>query len=755
MGEWKKTNCCLCAITCGLEVEVENNKIVRTRGDFSNPLSTGHACRKGRNITYFQDNEDRIRYPMKRVGENEFVRISWEQAIDEICTKLRQIVDSYGPRSLAGTNMGHFMGQIQGIYGVYLLMLLGTRYRYCNIAAELTGLYWSYGSMLGDQDYIMESDGEGKDGELLVCAGWNGYVSNNSVNGKRVCSDYARDPNKILVVIDPRKSETAQIADIHLAIRPGTDTILWRAINALILQEKWYNQAYIDEHISDFEEILPWFEGVDVREYVKFCDLDYDDVYRFTYLFATKRSSIHSDLGVICGRNSTLTTHLENIAMAICGHLLVPGGNVYGGTILPRTGHSDNRDPDNWKTVVTGFPTLSGLHPTAVLAEEIDNDNPQRVRALINGSQNPMNSYVDTPALEKALKKLELLVTVDCQMTETARMSHYILPAQTAYETWECNNMMVSFPYILGQLRQPVVKPEGDTMNACDIYLRMTERLGLIPRFPQELYIAAQGSRLDYQKVLLDYLDKNPEMTILWPHIVAKTLGPVMGSTAQAAYWGCLVFASDLSKDAFERCGYKKGPNQAEEIFQDILRNPGGINVGKVEYDDLFKYLKTPDKKIHVFAPEMDEWVYKITPEKEEDVMTHPEFPFILFSGYHCESNANGTMRNPLWIHGRPHPQVLSINPQDAELLGLKDEQSAKLSTEGGQIEVPVRITKEIRKGCVMIPHGFGLTYNGVSSGINLNLLTKNTARDPFAGTPYLRYVPCNVEAIREEVLAQ
>ena len=431
MGEWKKTNCSLCVVTCGLEVEVENNKIIRTKGDFSNPLSKGHVCRKGRNIKYFQDNEDRIKYPIKRVGEYEFIRISWDQAIDEICMKLREIVDTYGSRTLAGTNMAHFLGQIGGILGVYLLRLLGTRFRFTNLAAELTGLYWSYGSMLGRQDYIMEPDDEGDEGELLVCAGWNGYVSNNSVNGKRVCSKYARDPNKILVVIDPRKSETAQIADIHLAIRPGTDTVLWRGINALILQEKWYNQAYIDEHISDFEEILPWFEGINVQKYCEFCSLSYEDVYRFTHLFATKRSSIHSDLGVICGRNSTLTTHLQNIALAICGHLLMPGGNVYGGKILPRASHTDNRDPDNWKLAVTGFPTLFGVHPTAALAEEIDNDNPLRIRALINSCQNSMNSYVDTPALEKAFKKLDLLVTIDCQMSETARMSHYVLPMQT------------------------------------------------------------------------------------------------------------------------------------------------------------------------------------------------------------------------------------------------------------------------------------------------------------------------------------
>ena len=754
MGEWKKTTCSLCVSGCGLEVEVENNKIIRVRGDYSHPRSKGHACRKGRNIARYLDTKDRIRYPMKRVG-NEFVRISWDQAIDEVCTKLRQIVDTYGPRTVAASNMGHLIGQIQAFLAAGFMNMLGTRWHYCNLAAEVTGEYWASGTMLGSQDYILDADESSEEGEMLVASGWNGYVTNNIPTGKRVISKFARDPNRILVVIDPRKSETARMADIHLAIRPGTDTVLWRAIDALILQEEWYNQAYIDEHVSDFEKILSWFKGVDVREYVKFCGLDYDDVYNFAHLLATKKTCLHSDLGVICGRNSTLTTYLSYIALVLTGNLLTPGGVVYCGRVLPRVTHTDNRDPDNWKTLATGYPTLSATHPPAVLAEEIDNDGPEHLRALIVGYHNPMRSIVDSPALDKAFKKLDLLVSLDCQFTETSSYCHYLLPSQNSYEIWESSGMLVAHPYILGDLRQPVIKPEEDTMYFGDIFLRMTEHMGFLPEFPKELYDAAQGSRLDYQKVLLDYLEKNPEMMMLWPQIVAKTLGPVMGSSSKAIYWGMLVFADDMTKDAFERFGYKRGPNQAEEVFQEIIQHPAGVNVGKVEYDDLFKYLLTPDKKIHLFAPEMDEWVYDITPEKEEKAMTHPEFPFLLFAGYHCESNANFQMRGDEWLRARPFQQVLTINPEDAERLGFEEGQSVKVTTKVGQAEVPIRITTEIRKGCVQIPHGIGLRYNGVEKGVNINILTKNTDRDPFAGTPYLRYVPCNVEPVRKEVLAQ
>jgi len=757
MGKWKKTNCCLCSISCGLEVEVENNKIIRAKGDPTNPCSRGHACRKGRNIAYFQHNDDRVHYPMKRVGENQFERISWDQALDEIAAKMRQIVDAYGPRALAGTNMGQFIGQLGATYGVYLLKLMGTKYRFSNLAAELTGLYWSYGVMLGHQGYIMEADDDAEEAKVLICAGWNGYVSNNSVNGKRICSKFARDPSKTLVVIDPRKSETAQISDLHLAIRPGTDTVFWRAVIALLIQEKWCNQAYMDKHISDFEKILPWFEGVDVRQYAEFCELDYEDVYRFTKLMATKRSCIHYDLGVICGRNSTVTTHLGNIAMALCGHMLMPGGIGYAGKMLPRSAHTDTKSPDNWRLPVTGYPGIIGLYPTAAFAEEVDNDHPQRIRALINGCQNSLNSYVDTPALEKALQKLELLVTVDCQMSEMARISDYVLPMRSAYESWDANEIMMTFPYIYSRLHAPVVESEEEVWESADIYMALMERLHLIPEFPENLYDTARGSRMEYQEALLAYLNENPQMRMLWPIIVAKTLGPVLGSNGKAAFWGSILFANDYEKDAYENMGYKRGPSQVEEIYQDVINHPGGLRVGKVKYDDLFKHLKTPDKKIHLYSDELEPWIFDITPEKEEQAMNHPEYKFVLFAGRHCEVNANGVFRGqPGWVKGKSNLQSLYIHPDDAASLGIKkDGQTVRLSTENGHLDVPAQITQEIRKGCVQIPHGFGMRHQGIVNGVNLNLLTKNTNRDPMIGTPYLRYVPCNVETIPEEVIAQ
>lgn len=386
MSNWQKTSCTLCSSTCGLEVQVENNRIVRVRGDEDNPRSKGYCCRKGRSIQYFQHQKDRNLYPLKRVGDNEFIRISWDQALTEICERLRKIVDEHGPRAFACQGLGGFLGQLHTVMAKVFMGGIGSQLHFRALAAELTGYYWSCGVITGNQTFIMHPDEE--ESEVFLVSGWNPYVSHNMINGKRVIREFSEDPNRTLVVIDPRRSETARMADIHLAIRPGTDAVLWRAMVALLIQEGWQNWDYINKYISDYDQILPWFQNVDVKKYVEFCDLDYEQVYELTHMLATKKSSYHSDLGVICGRHSTVVTHLQNIFWALTGQIFTPGGIVYNNFLIPG-GNSKYKDPKVWHTTETNFPQLFGLYPTAILCREIDNDNPERIRALFCCNSNP------------------------------------------------------------------------------------------------------------------------------------------------------------------------------------------------------------------------------------------------------------------------------------------------------------------------------------------------------------------------------
>ncbi|MBI5446339.1 MAG: molybdopterin-dependent oxidoreductase, partial [Deltaproteobacteria bacterium] len=214
MRERKKTACVLCANGCGLEVEVEDNRIVKVLGDKENPRTEGYVCRKGASVGYYQHHAARLRHPLKRVNGS-FEKISWDRALDEIAERLSSIVGEHGARSMALMWGGGLIGcPSQGSFAVGLLRAMGCQYCYSALAQELTGRYWVNGETFGNQDLHAEPDWENTDFVLMV--GKNPLMSNHLPQARRLIPKIAKDPNKTLVVVDPRISETAKVADIHL-----------------------------------------------------------------------------------------------------------------------------------------------------------------------------------------------------------------------------------------------------------------------------------------------------------------------------------------------------------------------------------------------------------------------------------------------------------------------------------------------------------------------------------------------------------
>lgn len=744
MSEWKKTGCALCAQNCGLELLIEDNRIIKVRGDKSNPRSQGYCCRKGMNIANFQHNEQRLKYPLKKV-DGQFVRISWEQAITEIASRLREIKEQYGPRSIAYMGGGGQSCHFEAAFGVRLLRGLGSRYHYSALAQELTGHFWAQGRVLGRQYMGTVPDEEHAD--MMVAIGWNGMESHQIPRAPLVLREFSKNPAKILAVIDPRKSETAQIADLHLALRPGTDALLLRAVIAIIIKEGWYDQDFIDQHVTGFKEIWPLLADFDIDEALKICEVDYAQVSNFAHLMATRKVGLHTDLGVLMNRHTTLVSCLVMVLLALCGQLCRPGTNMIPGYFMPLGAHSDERKASNWKTVTTGSPTIMGYVPPNVLPEEIMSDHPERTRALLCTQSNPLRSYADTSAYEEAFQNLDLLVTCEIARTETAQLSHYVLPARSTYESWDSTFFAWTVPGVYFQMRRPVVEPEGECLELSEIHLRLADALALIPEIPVELYEKA-GNRMEYGLELMKYLQAHPESAAMVPFILGKTLGPVLGSTNLAALWGLLQTLPKESRASALRAGFTKGPLMGEEIFQALLDHPEGIWMGQIDPDDNFALLKTEDGRINVYIPEMIEWLADISPQKEaEALQTKKEFPLILMAGRHTSMNANSLMRDPKWNEGK-RACTLALHPRDGERLGLADGQLARITTEAGSADIEVEITASVRPGTVMIPHGFGLDYPGHIYGINVNRLTKNTYRDHFTATPLHRYVPCRVEAV-------
>jgi anaerobic selenocysteine-containing dehydrogenase len=745
MTQWHKTSCALCAQNCGLEVQVEDNRMVKVRPDKTNPRSQGYACRKGLNLIYHQHHDERLTHPLKRVGET-FEKISWNQAIEEIADKLNSILNQHGPKSLAYMGGGGQGCHFEAGFGVRLIRALGSQYHYNALGQELTGSYWVWGRVVGRQNLIVGADHHNTD--MLVAIGWNGMMSHQMPQARKFLTRFAKDPEKTLVCIDPRLSETAKIADIHLPIRPGTDALLTRAMIAIILQEDRHNKEYITNYVSGFDRIKPWFADFDARRAIDVCELDYEEVRNLCRLMAESKWSMHYDLGVMMNRHSTAATYLHVLLLAICGRICVPGGNVIPGGLMPIASHSDERDERTWRTVTTDFPAIAGVFPPNVMPEEILSDHPQRLRAVICGQSNPLRSYADTTQYERAFKQLDLLVTAELAMTETAQLCHYVLPARSAYESWDGTFFPWTYPDIYFQMRQPIIKPEGEPLEVSQIYTRLADRLGLIPDIPDFLFEAAKGDRLNFGGQLMNFAQSEPKAMKVMPFVLAKTLGEELESANLAALWGLLMTAPKQFRENAARAGFTAGMTLGEDIFRQILDHPEGIWIGQLDPDKQMERIRTEDGRINVLIPELADWVQSINAENEKDALKGDEnFPLVLCAGLHIDTNANTLMRNPAWNKDR-RACTADMHPKDAAALYLEDGQTVKVITEAGEVAIELQVTEKTKPGFVTIPHGFGLEYKGKVYGANVNRLTKNTHRDRLAGTPLHRYVPCRVEAV-------
>jgi anaerobic selenocysteine-containing dehydrogenase len=453
------------------------------------------------------------------------------------------------------------------------------------------------------------------------------------------------------------------------------------------------------------------------------------------------------DLGIFMGRHSGLNSYLIVILQAVCGRLCTPGGNVINGHMMPIGSHTDERNPKTWRTVATNSFPVCGSFPPNVMPEEIMSDHPDRLRAVLVAGSNPLRSYADTTAYENAFHRLDLLVTAEIAMTETAALSHYVLPSRSGYESWDGTFFPLTYPGIFFQMRRPIVEPEGEPLELGEIHLRLADKLSLIPPIPDSLYQAARESHAAFANALMEYAMKEPNALKVMPFILGKTLGKALGSVHLAALWGMLQVAPKSFHENAARAGFKPGATLGEEIFQQILGHPEGVWVGKLDPGNNRAEIKTEDGKINLHIPELIDELQRIDAGSEEVALTmDSRYPLVLMAGRHISMNANTLMRDPAWNEGK-RACTLAMHPSDAAALNVKDGQHVRVVTEAGFEEIELEVTDTAHIGQVVMPHGFGLLYDGMKYGANVNRLTKNTHRDQF-GTPIHRYVPCRVEAL-------
>ena len=254
--QWHKTACILCAVNCGLEVQTEGRRITKIRGDDAHPASQGYVCEKSQRMDYYQNGADRLTSPMRRRADGSYEAIDWDTAVREIAGKFKAIKAKHGGESIlyyGGGGQGNHLG---GAYADSFLKALGNQYRSNALAQEKTGEFWVQGKMLGTGVH-----GDYEHCEVAVFIGKNPWQSHGFARARVLLREIEKDPKRSLIVIDPRRSETAEMADHHLAIRPGTDAWCLAALAAILVQEDLVAHAWLEQHGSGYAEIVPARRG--------------------------------------------------------------------------------------------------------------------------------------------------------------------------------------------------------------------------------------------------------------------------------------------------------------------------------------------------------------------------------------------------------------------------------------------------------------------------------------------------------------
>ncbi|HET9694356.1 MAG TPA: molybdopterin-dependent oxidoreductase [Steroidobacteraceae bacterium] len=752
MSRIESTACILCSRNCGLRVEIEDASFIRIRGDDDHPASRGYLCQKAARLEHYQNHADRLRQPLKRLPDGSHEPIGWDQALDEIARHLVAIRERHGGKAFAFAGGGGQGNHLGGVYSRQLLSAMRSRYAYNSLGQEKTGDFWVNGRLFGSQSCHVTEDVEHAD--YVVFIGCNPFQSHGIPNARDTLRELRKDPSRTMVVVDPHRTETAKQADIHLQLRPGTDAYLLAAMLAIVLQEGLHDREFLARHCNGFEDVERQLRQVPIEDYVHRADVPLADVQRVARGFArARRACLRVDLGTQHTLHTTLNAYLEKLLWLVTGKFGAEGTNNLHTSLLPLLGHTDERRVVQGKplprTAHHGMHPIAGIFPPSILPDEILHAGEDRIRAVVVDSANPLLTWPDSAAFEQAFASLELLVVVDVAMTETARLAHYVLPAASQFEKWEATGFNMEFPSNYFHLRHPLFEPLAQSLPEPEIYTRLLENMGVMPRrFPVleaiaraeptatrfQPYVAALGLTLATRKALVPYAAS----------ILYRSLGPTLPDGAAAAAFLLPLAMQYASRHpaAVRRAGHRGNRfTLGSRLFEAILERRSGVVLSQHEHDDVWSLVRNPDRKIRLDIPEMLRELAAL----ERESVDPAAHPFILMAGERRSYNANQIYRDPAW-RKVDKDGVMRMHPEDAAALGLADGIRAVVESDRGRLEVTVEIDDGVRRGVVTLPHGYGATYAGRGPiGPAINRLTASDHCDPFTKTPYHKYVPVTI----------
>ena len=747
---WQQTACILCSINCGIEVQLEGRRLARIRGDKAHPGSQGYTCEKPTRLDHYQNGRDRLTTPLRRRSSGGFEPIDWDTAIREVAERLVRIRDAWGGDKILYYGGGGQGNHLPGAYASATRSALGSVYASNALAQEKTGEFWVDGQLYGRPSCHTAPDFPRA--EVAVFVGKNPWQSHGFPRARAVLREIARDPARALVVIDPRRTETAELADFHLQVRPGTDAFCLAALLAVLVEEQRFDAAFVRDHTSRGDELFAALARVPIADFCARAGVSETLVREVARRIAQASSvSILEDLGIQQTPHSTLNSYLEKLVYLLTGNFARAGamnlhtqfGKLAGG------GRTERRTP------VGGQRIIAGLVPCNAIPDEILTDHPKRFRAALIESSNPVHSLADSQRMRQALDALECVVVIDVAMTETAQHADYVLPASSQFEKWESTFFTLEFPHNVFHLRAPLLEPLPGTLAEPEIHSRLVRAIGALDDADlTPLRAAAAQGRAAFAPAFLRALAANPKLGPLAPVVLYETLGPTLpdGAAAAAAIWGLAHGAARNHPDSLRRAGFAGDDPTAlgEALFDAILERRSGVVFSADEPEETWRRLTTPDGRVNLAIPELLEELAAL--RDEDPNVRDPAFPFVLSAGERRSTTANTIYRDPAWRR-KDASGALRMNPADAARLGIADGGRARVTTKRASVEAVVEVTAQMQAGHVSLPNGLGLAYpdetgRAVVHGVPTNELTATEDRDWLAGTPWHKHVRARVEAI-------
>lgn len=690
MSEVHYRTCNLCEAICGIEIKHEDGKILSIAGDRDDPFSRGHICPKAVALKDIDEDPNRLKFPVRRNG-SEWQQITWDEAFTEIAAKINETQTLYGRNSVAvyqGNPSVHNLGTM--LNGRELLKALKTKNNFSATSVDQLPHHFAAWAMFGHPFLIPIPDIDHTDYFLIL--GANPLASNGSLMTspdvmKRLEAIKARGK---VVLIDPRKTETARLASEHFFIKPASDVYFLLAIMHTLFAENLVRLGRLEEFTDGVETLREVSKDFAPERIENLTSIPASSIKRIAVEFASaKRAVCYGRIGVSVQKFGGLCHWLINSINVLTGNFDRQGGAMFTLPAFDLLAMAKGEQVFNrWQSRVRKFPEFMGELPVATLAEEILTSGDGQIKALITSCGNPVLSTPNGNQLDRALDKLAFMVAIDIYINETTRHADIILPPATGVENSHYDVIFNAFA------------------------------VRNVAKYSEPLFARADGAKYDWEilQELAHRLNGRAEPLKLEPPEVKLDLGLRFGR-------------------------YKL-------TLDELRAHPHGLDLGELK-ECLPDRLLTKNKRINLAPASL---VNDLERLKTEESAASEAYPFILIGRRHVRDNNSWLHNSERLVKGKNRCTLL-INSMDAEKLNVQDEQVVKVSSRVGTIELPCEITEDIGRGVVSIPHGYGHGREGIQldtaknhAGVSINDLTDDCVIDELTGNAAFSNVKVRLE---------